>query len=77
MEKGWAQLGRAIRARRRAAGLSQEELAERSGTHWTYISEIENNRQNPSINLVRRIASGLGIRLSELVTDAEEVDDRS
>lgn len=71
MEKEWAELGQAIRARRRAAGLSQEELAERSGTHWTYISEIENNRRNPSVELVRRIAAGLGLRLSELIAEAE------
>jgi transcriptional regulator with XRE-family HTH domain len=71
MDSGWAELGTVIRRHRRAAGLSQEGLAERAGSHFTYISEIETNRVNPSINVLRRLAEALGVELSELIREAE------
>lgn len=72
MDTGWAELGEAIRRHRRAAGLSQERLAERSGLHWTYISEIETSKVNPTVNVLRRIADALGVRTSQLVAEAED-----
>lgn len=71
MEKGWAELGIVIRTRRKADGLTQEQLAERADSHWTYISEIENGHRNPGINKLRQIANGLGVSLSELIGEAE------
>lgn len=72
MDKGWPELGAAIRRYRRAAGLSQERLAELCGLHWTYLSEIETSKVNPTINVLRRIADGLGVRTSQIVAEAEE-----
>lgn len=71
MEKGWTELGIIIRKHRKANRLTQEQLAERAGSHWTYISEIENGHRNPSINLLRRIADGLGMPLAEVISEAE------
>ena len=34
-------IGKRIRARRHALGMSQEALAERAGLHYTYIGQIE------------------------------------
>jgi transcriptional regulator with XRE-family HTH domain len=65
-------LGEAIRRHRRAARLSQEQLAEQSGLHWTYLSEIETSKVNPSINVLRKIAKALGVRTSQLVSEAED-----
>ncbi len=72
MEKGWAELGDAIRRHRKAANLTQEQLAERADSHWTSISEIENGRRNPGIGLLRRIAAGLNMPLSQLIEEAEQ-----
>jgi transcriptional regulator with XRE-family HTH domain len=72
MDKGWAELGVVIRRYRTAGRLTQEQLAERSDSHWTYISEIENGHRNPGIDLLRRIANGLGVPLSRLIAEAEE-----
>jgi transcriptional regulator with XRE-family HTH domain len=44
MDEGF---GTALRARRRAAGLSQRELAARIGLDFTYISKVENGRLPP------------------------------
>jgi len=71
MEKGWAELGAIIRKHRKAGKLTQERLAERADSHWTYISEIENGHRNPGINILRRIADGLDVPLSELIAEAE------
>lgn len=71
MEKGWAELGIIIRTRRKAEGLTQEQLAERADSHWTYISEIENGHRNPGINKLRQIAKGLDVSLSALIREAE------
>lgn len=39
--------GTTLRERRRAAGLSQRELAERVGLDFSYISKVENDRLPP------------------------------
>lgn len=72
MAKGWIELGAVIRNHRKGTGLTQEQLAERAGSHWTYISEIENGHRNPSINLLRRIAHGLEVSLADLIAGAEQ-----
>lgn len=72
MEKGWPELGRVIRKHRNAARLTQEQLAERSDSHWTYVSDIERSKVNPGIDVLRRIAEGLRVPLSQLIAEAEE-----
>ncbi|MBX7135070.1 MAG: helix-turn-helix domain-containing protein [Fimbriimonadaceae bacterium] len=74
MERGWRELGLVIRTRRVAAGLTQEELAERCESHFTYISEIETGKVSPSIVVLRRIARALGMPASQLIEDAEALE---
>lgn len=68
-------LGKAIKQRRRELGLSQEELGQRADIHMTWISHIESGRNNPAWGSVRRIAAALGLRVSELATLAENLED--
>ncbi len=65
--------GRALKLMRREAGLSQEELGERSGLHSTYISLLERGRYSPSLDAIAAIASALGVKPHELVKAAEDV----
>jgi transcriptional regulator with XRE-family HTH domain len=58
--------GKAIRRRRRELDLSQEELAERSELHRTYISSIERGQRNPSLENIEKIAQALRISISDL-----------
>jgi transcriptional regulator with XRE-family HTH domain len=62
-------LGDAIRKRRRALGLTQEQLAEKADLHWTYISGIERGRKNVSIVNLHQIAIALKLHVRDLVKD--------
>jgi DNA-binding XRE family transcriptional regulator len=53
--------GTLIRSERIKAGLTQNELAQRSGTSRFYISRIENNRTDVEMSTLRKIVeAGLG-----------------
>ena len=60
-------LGEKIRAVRKTKKISQERLAELSGLHPTYISDIERGKVNASIYSFYVIANALDIQFSELV----------
>lgn len=44
-------------------GLTQEELAARTGLQRSNISRLESGSYNPSIELLARVAKGLGMEL--------------
>ena len=50
-----------VRKYRNKMGLSQEALADLAGLHRTYISAIERERRNISIDNIENIASALNI----------------
>jgi transcriptional regulator with XRE-family HTH domain len=70
-------LGRAIRALRNDAGLTQETLGQRAEIHPTWISHIESGRINPTWGNVRRIANGLAVSLVDLAELSEELENAS
>jgi len=45
---------------RQAAGISQEELAQRSGLDRTYISGLERGLRNPTVIVLYELATVLG-----------------
>ena len=47
-----------------AAGITQAELAQRVGTSQANISKLEHGTLNPSFDMARRVAVGLGKRLN-------------
>ena len=65
-----------LRRLRHAAGLSQEELAHRADIDRTYISSIERQQYAASIEVVDRLAKGLGIEASELLQPPPTPDDK-
>jgi transcriptional regulator with XRE-family HTH domain len=67
-------LGLAIKARREDLKLTQEALANDSGLHQRWISNIENAHRNPSYASLRRLAAGLDLKTSELIARAEQIE---
>mgnify|MGYP006423570285 CR=1 FL=1 len=57
-------IGMKVREARKAAGLTQEELAKRSGTTKYYISKLENNKSDIELMTLQKIVeAGLGKEL--------------
>lgn len=69
-------VGSQIRAVRKAKGLSQESLAEKSGLHHNYIGGVERGERNVSLENLNKIAHGLGVRMHDLLSDAGGKDER-
>ena len=59
-------IGKRIRARRHALGMSQEALAERAGLHYTYIGQIERGEKNASIETMLKLCAALDTTLEKL-----------
>jgi len=59
--------GESVRAARRDARLSQEELAHRSGLHRTYIGAVERGERNISLASAWALADTLGRPLPDLL----------
>ena len=54
---------RAIEDARTSQNMTQKELAERTGNNQADISKLENGTRNPSVNLLKRLADGMGMAL--------------
>ena len=54
---------RAIVDARTSQNLTQKQLAEKTGINQADISKLENGTRNPSINLLKRLAEGMGMML--------------
>lgn len=63
-------IGARLLAMRKAARLSQRQLAERAGVPHAQISFIEQNKSSPSVATLRKVLSGLGLSLADFF-DAE------
>jgi transcriptional regulator with XRE-family HTH domain len=75
MSEPSAILGQVIRRLRTDRGISQEGLAAISGVDRTFMGEIERGEANPSFDVLQRIASGLSLRLSDLIRQYEAQND--
>lgn len=64
------QIGQRIRKFRRAAGLSQEELAEKIDISTTHMSHIETGNTKLSLPVLTDIALHLDVRADDLIFEA-------
>lgn len=60
-------VGRNFARLRREKGLTQEELALRSGFSQQYLSGLENGRRNPTIVTIHELATTLGVSHLDLL----------
>jgi transcriptional regulator with XRE-family HTH domain len=65
--------GHAVRRLRIAKGLSQEDLAELADIHRTYVGDVERGTRNISLINMTRLATALGVPLSQLIREMEKM----
>ena len=70
MKVDYIGLGRRIRVRRKALGMTQEQLAELAGLSDTYVGHIERATRVPSLSTLVSICYALEISPNELMCDS-------
>lgn len=65
--------GRAVATLRKEKGYSQERFALEANIARKYMSDIENGKRNVSLDVIKRIAEKLEIRVSDLFLKVEEM----
>jgi transcriptional regulator with XRE-family HTH domain len=66
-----------LQTHRKAKQLSRQALAEKAGLHQTYTGMIERGKSNPSLDAASAIADALGVPLSRLVAEAEQIREQA
>lgn len=64
-------IGAALRRRREAQEISQEDFAELVGMHRTYYSAIERGLKNIRLETLERLCIALRTRMWEVIKEAE------
>lgn len=62
-----SEIGRRVKFRREALGLTQEELAFRAHSHRTYVGMLERAEKSISVVALSKFATALETTLSELL----------
>lgn len=60
-------LGKNLRAARKKLGLTQEEVAERSGVQAGEVSRIERGKRDPQVSTVERLAAAVEVPPGQLL----------
>jgi transcriptional regulator with XRE-family HTH domain len=60
-----------LRKARLAKNLSQEDLAEVSGLHRTYVGSVERAERNVSIDNMERLSAAVGVSLPDLLKEGK------
>lgn len=60
---------------RKERGLTQKQLSELTGISQADISRIENGTRNPSLEMIKRLATGMGMRLKLEYIPVSKVED--
>ena len=61
------ELGKVIKSKRELKGLTQIELAKKSGVDRNYVGMLERGERNPSYLSLLKISKGLGIPVFNLI----------
>lgn len=62
-------VGSKLQEIRKAQKLSLDELSRRAGVSKSMLSEVERNQANPTVGVLWRLASALGISLTDLLAN--------
>lgn len=68
-------IGEVLKRTRVIYGYKAGEMSAKLGISASYLSEIENNKKQPSLELLQKYADLYGIRLSSLILLSENMDE--
>lgn len=68
------QVGATLAALRQQRGLSLDELSRLAGVSKSMLSQIERNQANPTVAVVWRLSTALGIALGDLLGDTRPAE---
>lgn len=68
-------IGDVLKRTRNIYGYKAGEMSTLLGISPSYLSEIENNKKQPSLELLKKYSDVYGIRLSSLILLAENIED--
>ena len=71
MSKRIEKLGQQLRTQRRARNLTLEQLSNLAGVSKAMLSQIEQNKINPTVAIILKIADALNIGISELIDESQ------
>ena len=58
-----------LKSLRQKKGLSVRALASKAAMSYTYVSNVENAKADPSLSVLKRLAAALRVTVSELVRE--------
>jgi len=61
------EIGRKIKKARQKVEMTQADVAEKAGIHVNYFARIERGEENPSIEIIEKIAKALKVKSSEIL----------
>lgn len=64
--------GENVRRERKAARISQEDLAFQAGLARSYMSDVERGTRNPTVKIIAKIAAALKVSSTRLVDGIPE-----
>jgi len=67
-------INKALRLLRLYCGLSQAEIAKRLSVSQSLVSDVEAGRKNVSMDLLEAYSNAVGVRMSQLLFFAEEIE---
>jgi transcriptional regulator with XRE-family HTH domain len=70
-------IGDVLKRTRTIYGYKASEMSSMLGISKSYLSEIENNKKQPSLDLLKRYSDILGIKLSSLILLSEDFEEAS
>ena len=65
-------LGEELQKARNAAKMTQEQLSFAAEIDRTYVSQLENNKKSPTVEVFLRICRALGTSASEIIARVEK-----
>ncbi len=70
-------IGEKISELRKLNKMTQVELAKKSSISRSYLADIEKDRYNASVDTLKSIAESLGVNISELLSDSENLTEET